>query len=145
MSAAMISALPTASPRVKTCHIGTRPLRSLTRSVPSTSQDKPHGLPAHQKCGCKRHKVLTHAQGHSGASTKVLKETAALDQLIDLFLGARSQQEVWDCGDQLRNTCMLVILGFQPVNALFYTAGQACCGQHPQLGSEVLAEIGNSK
>lgn len=90
----MISALPTASPRVKTCHIGTRPLRSLTRSVPSTSQDKPHGLPAHQKCGCKRHKVLTHAQGHSGASTKVLKETAALDQLIDLFLGARSQQEL---------------------------------------------------
>lgn len=37
------------------------------------------------------------AMAQSGASTKVLKETAALDQLIDLFLTAKSQQQVTHC------------------------------------------------
>jgi hypothetical protein len=38
--------------------------------------------------------LQTCALADSGASTKTLKETAALDQLIDLFLGAKSQQQV---------------------------------------------------
>ena len=47
-----------------------------------------------QRCGCKQRRLQTCALADSGASTKTLKETAALDQLIDLFLGAKSQQQV---------------------------------------------------
>ena len=47
-----------------------------------------------QRCGCNQRRLQTRALTDSGASTKTLKETAALDQLIDLFLGAKSQQQV---------------------------------------------------
>lgn len=47
-----------------------------------------------QRCGCKQRRLQTCALADSGASTKALKETAALDQLIDLFLGAKSQQQL---------------------------------------------------
>ena len=96
MNAVTLSALQKASVNAYAHQICSRQARNPARVFSSTTLrvDKRRGFPAYQRCGCKRQKVLTHAQESSGASTKVLKETAALDQLIDLFLGAKSQQQV---------------------------------------------------
>lgn len=109
MHAVTTSALPTASANTYANQICSRPTRSPSRGFSSTTLcrrvDKRRGFPGHQSCGCKRQKVVTHVQQGSGASTKVLKETAALDQLIDLFLGAKSQQQVRNRVDKLHNPC----------------------------------------
>ena len=96
MNAVTLSAPQKASANAYANQIGSRQARKPALLIFSTvfRVDKRRGFPAYQKCGCKRQKVLTHAQESSGASTKVLKETAALDQLIDLFLGAKSQRQV---------------------------------------------------
>lgn len=147
MHAVIVSALPTASANTYANQTCSRPIRSSSRGFYSTtsSVDKRRGFPGHQKCGCKRQKVVTHVQQGSGASTKVLKETAALDQLIDLFLGAKSQQQV---GIASISYTTLVICNWKITEQTVLcmtTAGQACCGQYPQLGPEVLAETGNSQ
>ena len=103
MNANTVSALQKASANVYANQACSWQVRNPARVCSSTMLhlDRRRSFPAYQTCGCKRQKVLTHAQESSGASTKVLKETAALDQLIDLFLGAKSQQQVRNHADQL--------------------------------------------
>ena len=69
-----------------------RPSRLLWRNILRVSERK--NLTAQRMCGCKQPRRQTRALALTDASTKVLKETAALDQLIDLFLAAKSQQQV---------------------------------------------------
>ena len=96
MNAVTVSALQKAPVNAYANHACSRQTRNPARVCSRTvlHVDKRRGFTANQKCDYKRRKVLTHAQESSGASTKLLKETAALDQLIDLFLGAKSQQQV---------------------------------------------------
>ena len=98
MNAVTVSTLQKASANAYANQAYIGQTRKPARVFSSTALhvDKRRGFPAYQSCGYKRQKVLTHAQESSGASTKVLKETAALDQLIDLFLGAKSQEQVWN-------------------------------------------------
>ena len=151
MNSITITALRLPDVQQYASHSCSKQIRNTNCVLSSTIRrvDTRGDFPNHRSCGCKRQQIMTHAQQHSGASTKLLKETAALDQLIDLFLGAKSQQQVRGSVAQLRSTRRRVI----PVSAAFQrlmlsilcTAGQACCGQHPQLGPKVLAETGNSK
>lgn len=103
MNVITVSAVQTVAAKTYACHPDRMQVRKPNCGFAriTLSDGKRSGV---KHCGCKRQKVLTHAQGYSGASTKVLKETAALDQLIDLFLGARSQQQVRECVGQLCST-----------------------------------------
>lgn len=95
MTIAAISALPLLTVGLSTGHVLCQHARHSRHALCRASlcaRKRPKLVP-HRRCGCKRQKLQTCAQA-SGASTKTLKETAALDQLIDLLLGAKSQQQV---------------------------------------------------
>lgn len=102
MNAVTVSALQKASINECANHACSRQVRNPARVFSSTKLHfgKSRGFPAYKVRGCKQQQFLAQAQENSGASTKVLKETAALDQLIDLFLGAKSQQQVRKHADQ---------------------------------------------
>lgn len=89
--------LPTASPLCADCSVPRRVLTPHGRTWPTLH------FARKQRCQSRSRRQVQRlcAAAHSDASTKSLKETAALDQLIDLFLDAKSQQQVTGTNAQL--------------------------------------------
>lgn len=94
--------LPTASPLCVDCSVHRRVFTPHARTSPTLH------LARKQRCQSRRQAQRLCRAAHSDASTKSLKETAALDQLIDLFLEAKSQQQVTQTNAQLHHVSLPV-------------------------------------